>query len=194
MKQKNLVVEYISTETIKPYGNNPKCHGNKQVQQIVDSIKEFTFTNPILVDENNVILAGHGRLLAAKKLGIKKVPAIRLLHLSDPQKKAYRIADNKLTECGEWDQDLLTLEFQELDKLELDFSLDITGFDNADIDVMIDSSLTEKASKPDEKANALPFIAEDEIVSKMGDIWQLGEHRIICGDSMRRETYEKLFN
>lgn len=194
MKQKNLVVEYISTETIKPYGNNPKCHGNKQVQQIVNSITEFAFTNPILIDEDNIIIAGHGRLLAAKKLEMAKVPVIKLLHLSEAQKKAYRIADNKLTECGNWDQDLLTLEFQELDKLELDFSLDITGFDNADIDVLLDSSLTDKKVKPDEKANAVPFIAEDEVVSKTGDIWQLGNHRIICGDSLRKETYEKLFN
>lgn len=191
--QEKLAVEYISTETIKPYGNNPKIHGSKQVQQIVDSIAEFTFTNPILIDENGVILAGHGRLLAAKKLDMKNVPVIRLLHLSDAQKKAYRIADNKLTECGEWDQDLLTLEFQDLDKLELDFSLDITGFDNADIDVMIDSSLTEKKVKLDEKANAVPFIAEDEIVSKAGDVWQLGKHRIICGNSLDKKTYEQLF-
>lgn len=188
-----LNVEYISTQKIKPYKNNAKIHDNKQVQQIVNSISEFKFTNPILIDENDVIIAGHGRHLAAQKLGMTEVPVIKLFHLSDAQKKAYRIADNKLTENGEWDTDLLRLEFAELEKLELEFTLDITGFDIADIDVILDTSLTEKEVRLDEKANSVPFISEDEIISKIGDIWKLGQHRIICGDSLKRETFEKLF-
>lgn len=187
-----LSVENVSTKTIKPYANNAKIHDNKQIQQIVNSIAEFEFTNPILVDENNVIIAGHGRLLAARKLGRDEVPVIKLLHLTEAQKKAYRIADNKLTENGKWDENLLKIEFVELEKLELDFSLDITGFDIADIDVMLDTSLTDKEIKLDEKANAIPFIPGDEIVSTLGDIWQLGKHRIICGDSLKKETYERL--
>lgn len=97
---KKLAVEYISTETIKPYANNPKCHSNKQVKQIVASITEFNFTNPILIDEDNITIAGHGRLLAAKKLGMAKVPVIKLLHLSDAQKKAYRISKSSCISKG----------------------------------------------------------------------------------------------
>lgn len=193
MTQTNLIVEQLDLNLLKPYKNNPKIHNNKQVQQIVNSISEFNFTNPILVDESNVIIAGHGRLLAAKKLAIKEIPVIRLLHLSETQKKAYRIADNKLTENGQWDYDLLKLEFTELEKLELDFTLDITGFDIADIDVILDNSLSDKEVKLDEKANAIPFIPVDEIISKEGDIWQLGKHKIICGNALDKNTYTILF-
>lgn len=189
MNQTNLRVEEMDINLIKPYEKNAKLHNKQQVQQIVNSISEFKFTNPILVDEHNIIIAGHGRLLAAKKLGIEKVPVIRLLHLSEAQKKAYRIADNKLTESGSWDYDLLKLEFSELEKLELGFTLDITGFDIADIDIMLDPSLTEKDAKPDEKANVVPFIPENEIISTLGDVWQLGNHKIICANSLERETY-----
>lgn len=189
-----LTIEYVDISQIKPYRNNPKIHKNKQVQQIANSISEFKFNNPILIDENNEIIAGHGRLLAAKQLGISKVPVIKLIHLTDAQKKAYRIADNKLTENGEWDVDLLKLEFTELEKLDLDFSLDITGFDIADIDIILDSSLADKEVKLDEKANAIPFIPEGEIVSREGDIWQLGNHRIICGNALEKSVYERLFD
>ncbi|MEI8390221.1 MAG: DNA methyltransferase [bacterium] len=189
----NLVVEYVNASEIKPYKSNPKIHKNKQIQQIVNSISEFRFNNPILIDENNVIIAGHGRLLAANHLNMQQIPVIKLSHLSDAQKKAYRIADNKLTENGEWDFDLLKIEFEDLSHLELDFNLDITGFDTADIDVMLDDTLTRKEVKLDEKANAVPFISANEIVSQPGDIWQLGKHMIICGNSLEKETYTKLF-
>ncbi len=190
---KNLQIEYLPTEAIKPYEQNPKIHKSKQVEQIAKSITQFDFNNPILTDEKNIIIGGHGRLLAAQKLELKEVPVIKLLHLSEAQKRAYRIADNKLTENGQWDVDLLKLEFCELEKLELDFSLDITGFDTTDIDVILDDSLTQKTVEVDEKSNAVPFIAENEIVSKIGDIWLLGKHKIICGNSVEKETYEKLF-
>jgi len=190
----NLAVEYVNASEIKPYKSNPKIHKNKQIQQIVNSISEFKFNSPILVDENNIIIAGHGRLLAANHLNMQQIPVIKLSHLSDAQKKAYRIADNKLTENGEWDFDLLKIEFEDLSHLELDFNLDITGFDTADIDVMLDTSLINKEVKLDEKANAVPFIPENEIVSQLGDIWQLGKHKIICGNSLEKEIYAKLFD
>lgn len=185
-------IENISLSSIKPYKNNPKIHNNKQVQQIMNSITEFKFTNPVLLDENNEIIAGHGRFLAAQKLGLTEIPAIKLPHLTEAQKKAYRIADNKLTENGEWDFDLLKVEFQNIKKLNFDFSLDITGFDTPELDVMFDPDLTNKEIKLDKKANSVPFIPENEIISKEGDIWQLGNHRIICGNSLIKETYEKL--
>ena len=143
---KDLSISYIAVSDIRPYKSNPKIHKNKQIQQIANSISEFNFNNPILIDENNVIIAGHGRLLAAKHLNMQEVPVIRLTHLTEAQKKAYRIADNKLTENGEWDFDLLKLEFEDLNNLELDFNLDITGFDTADIDIMLDNNLQENYS------------------------------------------------
>ena len=188
-----LVITYTKTKDIKAYAQNPRIHQKKQVQQLVNSIESFKFNNPILIDENNEVIAGHGRLLAAKELKLDEVPTIMLSHLDEAQKRAYRIADNKLTENGQWDTDLLKLEFSEIEKLNLDFSLELTGFDVADIDVILDSSLTEKEVKLDEKANAVPFIKEDEIVSKLGDVWQLGKHRIICGNALEKEYFEKLF-
>ncbi|MCD4784766.1 MAG: ParB N-terminal domain-containing protein [Candidatus Eremiobacteraeota bacterium] len=193
MQNTKLSVEYISTNSIIPYTNNPRIHKNKQVRQIVDSIKEFNFNNPILIDENSVIIAGHGRLLAAQHLNLQQVPVIKLTHLTEGEKKAYRIADNKLTENGEWDVDLLKLELVEIEKLELDFSLDITGFDTADIDLMLDNSLGDKEIKLDEKANAVPFIPENEVITKIGWIWQLGKHRVICGNAIEKEYYSHLF-
>lgn len=182
-----LAVSYISPEEVKPYQNNPKKHSEKQITQIINSIKEFKFNNPILIDENNVLIAGHGRLLASKHLQIKEIPAIRLTHLTESQKKAYRIADNKLTENGAWDTDLLKIEFEEIQKLNLDLNLDITGFDNQDIDLLFNPP-----PPADNKLNKIPYIPEKEIVSKAGDIWQLGSHRIICGDALERIAFERL--
>lgn len=193
MEKNNLIIEQIDLTLIKPYKNNAKLHKNKQVQQIANSIKEFNFNNPILVDNKNEIIAGHGRLLAAQQLGLKEVPVIRLLHLNEAQKRAYRIADNKLTENGQWDIDLLKLEFTQLEEFDLDFTLDITGFDTADIDLILDDNLASKEVKIDEKANSVPFIPENEIVSQLGDIWQLDKHKIICGNSLEKETYRRLF-
>ena len=185
--QQGLTVRYISPKEVKPYPRNPKSHSDKQVHQIVQSIKEFRFTNPLLIDENNELIAGHGRLLAANQLQLEKVPVIVLSHLSDAQKRAYRIADNKLTENGKWDVDLLTIELKELDNLDLSFDLDITGFDNQEIDLLFNPP-----PEPDNRLNNIPFIEESEIVSKQGDIWQLGNHRIICGDSLKKDTFEQL--
>ena len=182
-----LAVSYISPEEVKPYQNNPKKHSEKQITQIINSIKEFKFNNPILIDENNVLIAGHGRLLASKHLQIKEIPAIRLTHLTESQKKAYRIADNKLTENGAWDTDLLKIEFEEIQKLNLDLNLDITGFDNQDIDLLFNPP-----PPADNKLNKIPYVPEKEIVSKAGDIWQLGSHRIICGDALERIAFERL--
>ncbi|MDD5022028.1 MAG: ParB/Srx family N-terminal domain-containing protein [Endomicrobiaceae bacterium] len=182
----NLSVEYVDVSVIKQYKNNPKVHNNKQVEQIINSIKAFNFNNPILIDEKNEIIAGHGRLLAAHHLQMGTVPVIRLTHLTEAQKRAYRIADNKLTENGAWDINLLTLEFSELEKLDLDFELDLTGFDNIEIDNLLHPVI------PDSKLNNIPFINNDEIISKQGDIWQLGKHLIICGNSLEEKTYTDL--
>jgi len=186
MTNENLVVEYLSVHDIKPYKTNPRTHADKQVHQIANSITEFRFNNPLLVDENNEIIAGHARLMAAQRLKMERVPVIRLSHLTPQQKRLYRIADNRLTEKGQWDVDLLKFEFGELEALNLDIDLTITGFEMGELDVMLAQSTA------DEELNKAPFIAPGEIVSKPGDIWLLGKHRIICGDSLKRETFEAL--
>lgn len=191
MKEKKLAVKYIAPDKIKPYRNNPRKHTEKQITQIINSIKEFKFNNPILIDEKNILIAGHGRLLAAQHLKLKSVPVIQLTHLTEAQKKAYRIADNKLTENGDWDTDLLKIELADIEKLDFDCGLQLTGFDNAEIDTILTDKPEEK--KPDEELNALPFIKQSEIVTRQGDIWKLGKHKIICGDSLKEETFSKLF-
>ena len=148
----NISITYVSLDDIIPYVNNPRIHDDKHIKQIVDSISTFSFTNPILLDEHNEILADHGRYLAAKHLKMETVPCVQILHLTPAQKKAYRIADNKLTLNGSWDENLLGLEFKDLSELELDFSLDITGFSLPEIDLTI-QSLSEKKEDP---LDALP--------------------------------------
>lgn len=189
-----LDVEYVSLNSIVPYEHNPKIHEKKQISQIAKSIQKFGFNSPILVDEKSEIIAGHGRWFAAKELVLEEIPIIRLLHLTVVQKRAYRIADNKLTERGEWDTDLLHLEFSELEELDLDFSLDITGFDTTEIDIMLDDSITEKDMALDEKVNAVPFIPEEEIISKVGDLWLLDKHRLLCGNALKAEDYQLLLD
>lgn len=191
MKQKlncDLTVVYTPLDTLTEYPNNPRQHDTKQLIKIQNSIEKFGFINPILVDEHNEIIAGHARLAAARLAHLPQVPVIRLEHLSTAQKKAYRIADNKLAELGTWSIENLQLEFQELEKLDLDFSLGITGFDMGDIDLILEG----KETKADPKANNIPFIPDNEVVTREGDIWILGEHRIICGNSLQKETLSQL--
>ncbi len=129
-----LEIAYIATTDLIPYANNPRTHSEQQVSQVASSIKEFGFNNPILIDEHNGIIAGHGRLAAAQKLNFKLVPTITLAGLSEAQRKAYVIADNKLTENGGWDYDLLAVEIERLTELEID--VDLTGFDAEELQVI----------------------------------------------------------
>jgi DNA modification methylase len=185
-----LNIEYIKTEDIKPYEKNARVHDDKHVKQIVSSIKTFDFTNPVLIDENKEIIAGHGRWLSAKKLSMKEIPCVTLSHLNESQKKAYRIADNKLTINGDWDTDLLSLELKDLSELDLDFDLDVVGFELPEIDLMI-QNLDNKEEDP---LDELPETDNNKIVSKPGDIWQLGKHKIYCGDSLKDESFSKLMD
>ncbi len=185
---KNLSVEQVAIDQIRSYAKNAKNHPEKQVQQIAASIREFGFNNPILIDEDGEIIAGHGRLAAAQVIGMDTVPAIRLSHLTAAQKRAYRLSDNKICMNGGWNEDLLRMEISELETICDDFDISITGFDDIEIDVLMNPD--EKHADP--KANAIPFISEDEIVTNVGDIWQIGEHRIICGNSLESDTLEKL--
>ncbi len=170
--------------------HNARTHSDKQVDQIARSVTRFKFNNPILVDANNTIIAGHGRLLAAKKLGLETVPTICLAHMSEAEIRAYVIADNKLAENAGWDRHLLALEFDYLSKLELEFDLGITGFELPEIDVLIgELSLNgEGEADPADDAVEVASVA----VTKPGDVWIIGEHRLICGDSTKAETFQKL--
>ncbi len=183
----NLKVDYIATAELIPYARNARTHSDEQVGQIAASIAEFGFVNPVLVGEDNIIIAGHGRLLAASKLGMETVPVIRLGHLSETQRRALVIADNRLAEAAGWDEEMLAIELQAL--MEEDFDLDITGFDAAEIDKLLAGLDEESAGETDD--DAVPEI-EDEPVSKPGDLWVLGDHRLLCGDATRLDHVERV--
>ena len=174
-------------ETLIPYANNSRTHNEAQITQIAASIKEFGFRNPILVDGNGII-AGHGRLLASKKLGLTKVPTIDCSDLTEAQKKAYVIADNKLALNAGWDMDLLKVEIEGL--TELDFDIDLLGFNAEELDAMLNpvvgtNGLTDEDAVPD---------VPDEPKTKPGDIYELGNHRLMCGDSTSIDAVEMLMN
>ena len=173
--QKAKIV-YKKVVDLIPYARNSRTHSDDQVTQIASSIREFGFTNPILIDEKDSIIAGHGRIMAAKKLDISEVPCIALSHLTDAQKKAYVIADNKLALNAGWDDELLALELEELK--DLDFDLALTGFSDDELDGLL--TLEEIEGLTDE--DAVPEVPENP-VSVLGDIWTLGNHRLMCGDS-----------
>jgi DNA modification methylase len=171
---RQLVVVYRPTSFIKPDPRNARTHPKRQIEQIIASIREFGFTNPLLVDEADMLIAGHGRLRAAKELGLLEVPAITLMGLSDAQKKALRLADNKIALNAGWDLEILRLELAEIGTLDISFDLSLTGFASGEIDVVL-----EAANDPDEEA--IPAVPVEPKTSA-GDIWVLGEHRIGCGD------------
>ena len=166
------------------YANNAKIHNDKQVDMLAASIKEFGFNNPILIDDKNTIIAGHGRLMAAKKLNLDKVPTIKLSHLSDAQRKAYILADNRLAEVEtSWDMELVSLELKNLQ--ELDFDIDLTGFEIGDIGGVDEAGLTDEDAVPE---------PPEEPISKMGDVWILGNHRVMCGDSTNSDNVNSLID
>ncbi|MGB8028327.1 MAG: site-specific DNA-methyltransferase [Terracidiphilus sp.] len=185
-----LEVTYLPTTSLKPHPQNPRVHSEKQVHQIAQSIEAFGFNIPILVDVRQNVVAGHGRLLAARKLGWNTVPVIKLNHLSESQYKAFLIADNRLTANSSWDERLLGEQLKALSELELDFDLEVTGFETAEIDVLIDGLETINEPDPDDR---LPAI-ETSAVSATGDLWQLGKHRVLCGDSLILENYDRLMD
>ncbi|WP_328804920.1 site-specific DNA-methyltransferase [Parasphingopyxis marina] len=161
-------------DALVPDKRNARTHSKRQVAQIVASIREFGFTNPILIDPDNLIIAGHGRLLAAKKIGMDEVPAITLDGLSDAQKRALRIADNKIALNAGWDVDLLKVELAEIAALDVDMDLELTGFSTGELDLILGDG-------PDPDDEIIPA-APAEPTTRPGDIWQLGNHRIGCGD------------
>jgi DNA modification methylase len=181
-------IEWLETKGLIPYAKNSRTHSEAQVAQIAGSIKEFGFNNPVLIDEDNGIIAGHGRVMAAQKLGLQAVPCIRLAHLSDTQRKAYVIADNRLALNAGWDDQMLTLELQELDGE--DFDLSLLGFEADELNALL-NPIKETEGLTDE--DAVPDVPE-EPKTKPGDIYQLGRHRLMCGDSTSIDAVEKLMD
>lgn len=177
-----LEVKYFDTGALIPYARNARTHDPAQVKQIAASIKEFGFTNPVLIDDKNGIIAGHGRVMAAELLGLKQVPTIELAHLTETQKRAYILADNRIALNSGWDAELLKLELGDIGK---DFDLKILGFDDKEL-VSFVSGGTDGNTDPD----AIPEKVETRC--KPGDLWQLGAHRLLCGDSTKAEDVARL--
>ena len=178
-------IEQRAVEALIPYARNARTHSEAQVALIAGSIREFGFNNPILVDGENGIIAGHGRLMAARKLGLTHVPVIELGHLSETQRRAYILADNRLAEQAGWDRELLALELGDLEALDLD--LGDLGFDGAELDDILghDAADPREEDTPD---------VPDAPVSRPGDLWRLGRHRLICGDATDPEAVARLLD
>ncbi len=189
MSKPALAIEHHSVAGLKPYGGNARTHSSKQIAEIASSIKAFGFNNPVLIDKAGTIIAGHGRVEAAKKLGLESVPVIRLEHLTDAQKRAYILADNKLAEKAGWDREILAIELQHLTSLDLDFDATVTGFEMAEIDLL----LGEVDAKPD-AGDIVPATQTGPAVTRLGDNWQIGPHRLICGDATDLETSARLLD
>jgi len=179
-------LELWSVEKLVPYARNPRTHTDEQINEIADSILEFGWTNPILIDRDSGIIAGHGRLFAAQKLGLNVVPVIELTHLDEVQRRAYLIADNKLALNADWDETLLTEELKALE--ESDFNLELTGFTEEELSVYLTG---DKPDGHDEPQAPEPM---DEPVSWASDLWILGDHRLMCGDSSKSEDVDTLLD
>ena len=184
----DLAIEYLPLRTLRPYPRNARTHSKKQVRQIADSIRTFGFTNPVLVDIANTILAGHGRVEAAKLLGMDRVPCVRLEHMTREQKRAYVIADNKLALNAGWDSNILAEELGELFAADLDFDASVTGFSIPEVDALVEGLAPEEPGDPND--DIVPDKAPGRCAR--GDIWVLGPHRLVCGDARDRETVSAL--
>ncbi len=169
---------------------NPRQHSPQQIRQIARSIEAFGFNVPVLVDANMKVIAGHGRVMACQQLGIEQLPTIRLEHLTEAQARAFMIADNRLTENSVWDDRLLAEQLKELSALDLDFSIEATGFEIGEIDLRIEGLTTE--SDGEDPADALPVVRAERAISRAGDLWLLGRHRVYCGDALDEAAYATL--
>lgn len=177
MESLNLLIEYHQIDDLKPYEKNARKHAKKDIKTIVESIKEFGFNDPIGIwSEENLIVEGHGRLMAAKEIGMESVPCIRLDHLSEEQRRAYALAHNKTAEMSEWDMDLLPEELLGIEEIDME----LFGFDPVEEE--------EKEVVEDDYEEVLP----EEPKAKVGDVYQLGRHKLMCGDSTKLEHLQKL--
>ena len=184
-----LEVTYRPLSALKPFAKNARTHSRRQIAQIVESIQRFGFNNPILIDEDGEIVAGHGRAMAAKEVELELVPTIVIRGLSDAQKRAFRLADNKIALNASWDEALLREELEAILAIEadLDFDVTATGFETGEIDVLLGP-----AAAPDADDEVPPVEDDLPSISQPGDLWAFGPHRLLCGDARDAESYSKL--
>jgi len=187
----DLTVVYRGIEALKPDPANARLHSRKQIRQIARSIATFGFNVPILIDRDDKVIAGHGRLLACRELGRSEVPTLCLDHLTPAQARAFMIADNRLSEIATWDDRLLAEQLKDLSLLGLDFSLEVTGFEMGEIDLRI-ASLEDMPEPADDPADVLPEPSPGPPVSKIGDLWLLGRHRVLCGNALDPAAFAAL--
>jgi hypothetical protein len=176
------------THSLRPYPGNARTHSTKQIRQIARSIERFGFNNPVLVDDDDQIIAGHGRVEAAKLLGLKTVPTVRLSHLSEDDKRAYILADNRLAEKAGYDNEILAIELQHL--ADVGFDVSLIGFEPAEVDIIFEG-LGDESEQPE---NLVPEETSGPPVSRLGDVWMLGKHILVCGDSTDAATYKLLMD
>jgi DNA modification methylase len=182
-----LSITYLPIDDLAAHPGNSRTHNHDQIHQIAASMKEFGFSNPVLIDHKNVIIAGHGRVAAAKLLGMKSVPTIRLKDLSEDQVRAYLIADNRLAEKAGWDKSTLAIELQHLLSIDCNFDVTITGFEVPEIDPIL-----QEAARQQEDDDIFKVDEKNRTVTRPGDLWQLGRHCILCGDALEEGCYSAL--
>jgi hypothetical protein len=181
-----LSVIYQPVTAFAAYPHNARIHSKHQIRQMADSITAFGFVNPILIDSDNTIVAGHGRLLAAQMLGMEQVPTIRLETLTEAQIRAYVLADNKLAQNAGWDKSILATELGHMLTIDERWDVTITGFEIAEVDLIL-----QDASQTPDPGDELP-VAAGPAVAQPGDLWYLGKHRICCGNSLQEASYKAL--
>jgi DNA modification methylase len=181
-------LEQCPVGQLKPYRNNARTHSPRQIKQIARSIERFGFVNPVLADANGQIIAGHGRVEAAKQLGLKSVPVLRIEHLSPAEIRAYTLADNRLAEKAGWDKEMLAIELQGL--IDLEFDIELTGFEVGEIDIILDGTPASQAV--DDVADQVPAYYSKSCVIQPGDLWVLGQHRLSCADALQEASYRVL--
>ncbi len=180
----------VPISRLTPNSQHARTHSARQIRKIAASIERFGFVNPVLIDAENGIFAGHGRVDAAKTLGWTEIPTLRVEHLSDADKRAYILADNRLAEEAVWDREILAIELQGL--IDLDVSIELTGFDLAEVDQVLEEQASAKAAEPDLADEIPPVPQEDAVVSRPGDMWELGSHRLLCADATCGDAYQTL--
>ncbi len=181
--------EKVNIDSLVPYARNARTHSEEQIAQLRASIREFGFVNPVLIDDNFNVIAGHGRIMAARAEGIKEVPCVFVSHLTEAQKRAYILADNKIALNAGWNMEMLRVELEEL--RDLDFDLELTGFNEDEITELFDD--TDNTEVEDDGFDLTAALEEAAFVMP-GDVWTLGRHRLICGDATEADTVKRLMD